>query len=221
VRQATIAENCGTDVRTVKRAYRALRDGRWIELVARRGRQSGVDQYRLRFPDGTELGDTNGPSPVEGDGPRGHERSTKGTPTVTLGDTAEPASSENDDLKGIGKGIGEGGCGADATAAPAPADSFWNFNDDDPEPPRYCPRHPNGTEADCRACGRYGRKHDAWLDREPERHRKRTKAWKDAARYCSRCDPEDGRTPEGHRCDHNGGVITPEVWDAYIQGRTA
>ncbi len=64
VRQATVAENCGTDVRTVKRAYRALRDGGWIELVARRGRQSGVDQYRLRFPDGTNLGDTNGPSPV-------------------------------------------------------------------------------------------------------------------------------------------------------------
>lgn len=40
------------------------------------------------------------------------------------------------------------------------------FTDANAEPPAFCPSHPGGTKADCRACGDARRAHDTWLRAE-------------------------------------------------------
>lgn len=77
------------------------------------------------------------------------------------------------------------------------------------EPPRHCPKHPEGTTTPCRACGEARTAHEAW---EAERIRAERQAVSDAARAraedraraiaaCGLCDGEGYRN--GRTCDHN------------------
>lgn len=78
-----------------------------------------------------------------------------------------------------------------------------------PEPPRHCPKHPEGTTAPCRACGEARTAHEAW---EAERARVDRQAASDATRAraeararavaaCGLCDGDGYRN--GRPCDHN------------------
>ena len=58
----------------------------------------------------------------------------------------------------------------------------------DPEPARFCPRHPGGTRDNCRPCGDHRRDHDAWQERQHGRNRADGQARRDAIAACPVCD---------------------------------
>ena len=86
---------------------------------------------------------------------------------------------------------GTGGGGADYVGAEG-------HPGDDPEPPRYCPDHPNDTDKPCIPCKRTGAIHKAWVDAAPQREADRAKAAKALRDNCPRCkgtntyEDEDG-----------------------------
>ena len=94
--------------------------------------------------------------------------------------------------KGKGSGKGEGRGTADA-ATTTPTDP-------NTRPPRYCPKHPDGTDDPCRACGDARKAHDAW--RKPTLSAKTTKCGthpKRRALNCPECAAEAAPPPEGWR----------------------
>lgn len=100
---------------------------------------------------------------------------------------------------------------------PPPKQSAKNYGEtpsaaDDPEPPRFCPEHPNGTRESCPPCGDYRRRHAAWEARQRYRTRAEKDARATAITTCRRCD-DYGQIDLGESvviCDH-----TPDM-DRYI-----
>ncbi|MCV7076710.1 hypothetical protein [Mycobacterium szulgai] len=89
-------------------------------------------------------------------------------------------------------------------AHPPTPEQSANSNGDDPEPPRFCPRHPIGTSEKCRDCGSFRVLHEAWKEREPVRKRKEHQARAAAIKACRRCD-EYGQIDLGDgvvNCNH-------------------
>lgn len=91
-------------------------------------------------------------------------------------------------------------------AQPAPTDGASSSN----EPPRNCPKHPDGTNDNCGPCGNFRRAHERWEKRDRQR---RAQAASDAARQdaelkaqaianCDLCRDNDGYLPNQVVCDH-------------------
>jgi hypothetical protein len=193
VRQTTIADRCATTERTVQRAFKALRNAGWIELVDQRTRGRGhhaADRYRLSVP---EIPDRLSPITDEiPDSPDANTRQPRQkypTAVTEIPDSCDTNGADEQQRrapKGFSKGISKGlerGSAADCVdAAPAPMSSPEEEKqaDDDPEPPLFCPEHPygtvNGKAPKCGRCGTHRIANEAWHKRHPEadanRHRR-------------------------------------------------
>lgn len=79
----------------------------------------------------------------------------------------------------------------------------------DAEPPRYCPKHPNGTDTACRPCGTAREAWEAWDASRKAARAEARRAAKTARDECTLCDDAGWRIdpttrePVG-RCDHRG-----------------
>lgn len=106
-------------------------------------------------------------------------------------DSVSPHGDVSWEREGKGKGDGKGEGRDAARAAPT---------DPNTRPPRYCPKHPDGTDDPCRACGDARKAHDAW--RKPTLSAKTTKCGthpKRRALNCPDCAAEAAPPPEGWR----------------------
>ena len=229
IRQTSVATNCGTSLRTVKRAYAALKDHGYIELVdnRRRGPRANADKYRLTLP---ELSANLAPHSEEELGANGGTvRCHSGTSYVPnlseLGATPNAETSGNDTLKVfkkvIEKGLERGGCAGAAEAASLSAsfipDEEQIFDaeivDDAPqdlEPNQYCKAHiPFGSDSPCGPCKIARLAHEAWTERN------HGSAWMRLAEMANLGPtPEEQRLEEEQRrleaiancdqCDDNG-----------------
>ena len=182
VRQSTVAANCATSIRTVKRAYRELREYGWIELHRRRSGTGGADQYVLNVP---ELGDNLAPSQGAKSGQgRGQNRSTKGPNQVKVGDTTEALTSGNGVPKGIYKGFEKGfreGTALSADPHPEPSPN-------EEEPLKFCSKHPVGTTEPCQPCGDAKAINHAWKEERAARQAAADAAIRALIDNCDDCD---------------------------------
>jgi hypothetical protein len=133
VRQTTVAENCATSDRQVRRAIGVAKRCGYMALLTPRQRGRGYhgpDEYRLTIPENrTDTSSINGEIPDTYAGNTGHIR--PGIP-----DGEQLADLQDCSLKGLYKGFKEGAARADA-----------------PPNPR-CPKHINDNHPpNCHACG--------------------------------------------------------------------
>lgn len=107
----------------------------------------------------------------------------------------------------LGEG-GEGAGGRGPTVTPPQDEQSANgktpIADPDTEPTQWCPLHPGGTDAPCRACGIQRRAHTAWEGRQRERARANAQARRDLIADCPDCD-DNGHIDLGDavaKCQH-------------------
>lgn len=171
IRQTSIAENCAASEATVRRALAAGRRHGYIELVKarKRGRGNrGADEYRLTLPDReipsrvTAIPDPKYRSPATKIEVTGDEN----TDQVQVPDQCELPPP---------LGLLEVSRRSAADAAPPP------------EPSRYCPRHPNDTDEDCRPCGRHREAHERWQADKADHERRVAEAVGEVRRACRLC----------------------------------
>lgn len=65
-------------------------------------------------------------------------------------------------------------------------------------PPRFCDKHPNGTDENCGACGVRRKAHDRWTEQNAQRIADRRAEFWAAVRACPDCD-DNGNFDDGHR----------------------
>jgi len=140
--------------------------------------------------------------------PRSDQRKGGIAPRVGRNRPEGGAESPFAPLYGEGEEGGEGAGGHGPTATPPPDEQSANGNapiaDRDPEPPRWCPLHPGGTDAPCRPCGIQRRAHTAWEGRQRERARANAQTRRDLIADCPDCD-DNGHIDLGDavaKCQH-------------------
>ncbi len=180
VRQETVAENCGSALRTVQRAYAELREYGYIDLVQarRRGPRANADKYRLTIPElPANLAGNSEELPATGGRVTRHSRQSYPPLVAELPATTNAETSENDALKVLKrfkKGLERGAASAASHSQSIPADENniieAELVDDppDPEPPQYCPDHmPHGTGTKCSGCKVARLNYERWQERNP------------------------------------------------------
>jgi hypothetical protein len=139
VRQVTVAEQMGAAERTVRRAFKAGRDMRYLSLTQTRQRgraHRGADYYRLSYP--SELPATQACIDAE---IAATDDTNSGQKCTEIAANANSVTCEKvPDKRVFNQGSKQGS---------------------DP-PPEFCPQHPRGTRDDCGACGTARVAHAAW-----------------------------------------------------------
>lgn len=200
---------------TAERAVKELKDSGYVRVVkpgwANKRGDYKAPVYELRITRITSLvTESKGEDHVTGDGIQGEDSVKSELDSVK----PPPLTSGAPTLDGPIDGPIDGGAREreplDAEPVPdagdaAPPKSEQSANGigradlkatGDPEPSRFCPKHPAGTRGDCGPCGDYRRGHDAWKARQRERVTARGRARRAAIAACPDCD-EYGQIDHG------------------------
>jgi hypothetical protein len=209
VRQTTVAENCATSDRQVRRAIGTAKQCGYMTLLTPRQRGRGYhgpDEYQLTIPENrTDTSAINGKIADIYAGNTGHIR--PGIP-----DGEQLADLQDCSPKGFFKGFREGT--APASEAPPLIDVIPEEEQPeqppDPEPDPYCTVHmPDGTDDKCGPCGTARTNLNGWRKRRDE-----------AIRLCRLCDDRGGfglRVGPFIKCPHDKKRI--DELEAYHRAR--
>lgn len=143
----------------------------------------------------------------------------RGNPSETL---SEPPSCRSVVALGEPSVVGHLG---EARARGSAQDADTASADPRNEPPRNCPKHPDGTNDNCGPCGNFRRAHERWEKRDRQR---RAQAASDVARQaaelkaqaianCGLCRDNDGYLPNQVVCDHVDRAETAERGSALVR----
>jgi hypothetical protein len=190
IRQSTLAEQCGITRQTVGTAIRQAKHFEYLtvsRLHARGYGRHGADELKLLLPQScNESLLHSGGSDVKQTAESCKANDQSGVKqTAEWSKAANAPTSENNTPNSSGKQFSKnrsGGTGATREQTPASPPAVPAVPDDhppeifngeivdldpDPEPPRFCRHHPDGTSQGCWLCRDAREIHDAWKQRQP------------------------------------------------------
>jgi hypothetical protein len=193
VRQTTITEHFAVGERLVGKSLSQGRQLGYLVLAQERQRGRGYhgpDEHRLVIPaDRAAIKDG---IPAQNDRNTGTDRPEYRHEITEIPARADVTTSENYTPKGSLKGSLEGSVEGSGPPPSIP-------EPENPQPPRYCSKHPHGTDRGCIPCRDAREAHKAWEGREAEARTTEAAGIRAAIDDCTDCD-DYGRLDDFSDC---------------------